>query len=92
MVAAPNIGSKRARSERNDDEFQTAGVGLNETLSHPRNVSVQNDAKSIAEEDGKCTRFSFFQPVEKKTTYHVIDNMIGTSLSEMQTSHVEPKE
>ena len=92
MVALPNIGSKKARPERREDQLQVAGVGLNETFSRPSRISVQNDGKSIAAEDEKCTRLSSFQPVEKQTSNYMSDKMIGTSSSEIQTSHVKLKE
>ena len=92
MVAAPKIGSKKARSERNEDKTEIADVGLNEIFSHPSRISVQNDGKSIAAEDKTCTRLSSFQPVEKQTSNYMSDKMFGTSSSEIQTSHVKPKE
>ena len=67
MVAVPKIGSKKARSEKSEDEIQNAGAGLNEIFRHPSRIPMQKEAKSIAEEDGKCTRFSSLEPVEKKT-------------------------
>ena len=92
MVAAPKIGSKKARSERHEDKTQVAGVGLNEIFSHPSRISVQNDGKWIAAEDETCTRLSSFQPVEEQTSNYMSDKMIGTSSSEIQTSHVKLKE
>ena len=92
MVAVPNIGSKKARSENNEDQLEVASVGLNEIFSHPNRTSMQNDGKSMEEEDEKLTRLRSFQPVEKQVSNHMIDKMMGTSSSEVQTSDVKLNE
>ena len=92
MVAFPKIGSKKARSEKNEDQLEVASVGLNEIFNHPHRTSMQNDGKSMEKENKKLTRLRSFQPVEKQASNYLIEKMTGTSSSEMQTSDVKLKD
>ena len=92
MVAFPKVGTKKARSEKNEGQLEGASVGSNEIFIHPHHTSMQNDGKSMEEEDEKPTHLRSFQPVEKQATNYLIKKMTGTSSSEMQTSDVKPKD
>ena len=69
-----------------------ASVGWNEMFSHPNRISMQNDGKSIEEEDEQLTRLRSFQPVEKHVSNHMTDKLMGTSSSAVQTSDAKPNE
>ena len=69
-----------------------ADVGSTDIYSHAQHTSMENDEKSMEEEDEKLKCLRSFQPVEKQASNYRIERMRETSSSEMQTSDVKLKE
>ena len=92
MVASPKFGTKKTRSEKNEDQSEVASVGCNEICSHPDRISMQNDGKWMKGEIKKLTLLHSLQLVEKEVSNHMTDKMMETSSSAVQTSDVKLNE
>ena len=91
-VAFPNVGTKKARSEKTEGQLEWASVGLNDSFIHSHVTSMQHDGKSMEKENKKLTRLRSFQPVETQASNYFIEKTTAMSSSEMQTSDVKPKD